>query len=210
MKRLLLLAGAAMLASCGPKSLDLPQEPVERAATCGVIAANSARAALTDIKADIPFEGIGRVLHYTLLGGTVDGEFSADAAGNVQKRMTALQNKIADAKWQGLIPACKAAYPSAYADKATLPADRFDAQLGCYELGQYLRSALEEKGAYDGELASFRDLETKLEAAIGPGLKARAGADLKAQQSARNKALATIAGAGSPVPVLRECKAKFG
>ena len=77
MNRWMLMAGALSLASCGPKSLDLPQQPVERAATCGVIAANAARAALTDIKADIPFDGIGRVLHYTLLGGSAGGEFSS-------------------------------------------------------------------------------------------------------------------------------------
>jgi hypothetical protein len=206
----MLMAGAVSLASCGPKSLDLPQEPIERAATCGVIAANSARAATTDIKADIPFEGIGRVLHYTLLGGSSGGSFSAQAATAVQNKMAELQNKIADAKWQELIPACKAAYPAAYATAVTLPADRFEAQLGCYELNDYLRSALEEKGVYAGELADFRELGTKLDASIGPGLKARAGADFTAQKAEKNKALAAITQAGSPVPVLRECKAKFG
>lgn len=210
MSKWMLLAGAMSLASCGPKSLDLPQEPVERAATCGVIAANSARAATADIKADIPFEGIGRVLHYTLLGGSAGGEFNAKAATAVQDKMAELQNTIAEAKWQELIPACQAAFPAAYATKVTLPADRFEAQLGCYELGEYLRSALEEKGDYANDLADFRELGTKLDAAIGPGLRAHAGADFEAQKAERHKALAAIAQAGSPVPVLRECKAKFG
>lgn len=210
MTRWMLMASALSLASCGPKSLDLPQEPIERAATCGVIAANSARAATADIKADIPFEGIGRVLHYTLLGGSSGGSFDPKAATAVQEKMSELQNRIADAKWQEVIPACQAAYPAAYATKVTLPVDRFEAQLGCYELHDYLRSALEEKGDYAGDLADFRELGTKLDASIGPGLKARAGADLEAQKTERHKALAAIALAGSPVPVLRECKAKFG
>jgi len=210
MTRWILMAAALPLAACGPKSLELPQEPIERAATCGVIAANSARAATTDIKDDIPFEGIGRVLHYTLLGGSLGGAFSPQAASAVQNKMAELQNKIADAKWQELIPACKGAYPAAYATTVTLPADRFEAQLGCYELGDYIRSALEEKGVYATDLAQFRELGTKLDASIGSGLKARAGADFAAQKAERHKALAAIALAGSPVPVLRECKGKFG
>ena len=54
----LLLAGALLLGSCGPKALTLPEDPVDRAATCGVIAAQSARLATNDIQAALPFEAM--------------------------------------------------------------------------------------------------------------------------------------------------------
>ena len=47
--RALLFATACSLSACGPKALELPEQPVDRAATCGVVAAAEARAGL-----DIP------------------------------------------------------------------------------------------------------------------------------------------------------------
>ena len=206
----LLLASALVLASCGPKTLELPDQPVDRAATCGVVAANAARAATTDVKDDLPFEAIGRVLHYPLLAGSTGESFSSDTATQVQSRMTDLQDGIAEGKWQDLIPACKAAFPAAYTEKVKLPEDRFDAQLGCDELGDFLRSALEEQGKYDNETGKYRNLSMKLDPALGNGLRARAGVDLEAQQEERRKALARIAKIGSPVAVMQQCLARFG
>jgi hypothetical protein len=199
-----------LLTSCGPKSLALPDQPIERAATCGVVAANAARAATEDIKAPLPFEAIGRVIHYPLLAGSAGESFSSDAATAVQKRMTELQDSIAEGKWKDLVPACQAAFPAAYAEKVTLSADRFEAQLGCDELGDFMRSALEEQGKYDNELRPYRELSDKLDTALGTGLHSRVGADLEAQQNARNKALAAIAKLGPPVAVMRECVGRFG
>jgi hypothetical protein len=210
MTRTSLLAFALLLTSCGPKTLELPEEPVDRAATCGVVAANSARAATADVKADLPFEAIGRVLHYPLLAGSAGGSFSSETATQVQTRMTELQNRIAEGKWQDLVPACKAAFPAAFAEKVTLPDDRFEAQLACDELGDFLRSALEEQGKYDNETGKYRDMSMKLDPVLGTGLRARAGADVGAQEEERRKALARAASLGSPVAVMRECVGRFG
>ena len=209
MQRLTLLACALLLSSCGPKALTLPEEPIDRAATCGVVAANNARLNTADVKAPLSFEAIGQVLHYPLLAGSTGETFSTEAATAVQTRMTALQDKIAEGKWQQLIPACQAAFPPAYSKDVTLPADRFDARLGCYALDDFVSSSL-QVGKYENERADLRDLKTKLDAALGTEMRSRVGSNPRSQQEARSKALAKIAQAGSPVAVLNECKARFG
>ncbi len=210
MTRCLLLTSAMLLASCGPKTLALPEQPVDRAATCGVVAVAEGRLGTADIKAPVPFEAMGRVLHYPLLAGSAGESFSSETAADVQKRMTDLQDSITEGKWQELIPACRAFFPATAVRDVKLPADRFDAQLGCYELGDFIRSALEDQGKYDNELGEYRQLDYKLDAAVGPALRARVGGGLEAQQEARRKALATIAKAGPPVEVMKQCVSRFG
>ena len=124
--------------------------------------------------------------------------------------MTEVQDRISEGKWQELIPACQTAFPATAVERVELPVDRFDAQLGCVELGDFLRSALEDQGEYANELAEYRQLSMKLEATLSTGVRNRAGPDLRARQEERRKALATIATAGPPVAVLRECLARFG
>ena len=206
----MLFVSACSLGACGPKALELPEQPVDRAATCGVVTAAEARAGTKDVKAELPFEAMGRILHYTLLGGSADGTFSPDAAANVQKRMSELQGEITGGKWQDLVPACGAAFPATAMSEVKLPADRVEAQVGCYELGDFVRSALEEQGNYDNELSEFRPLKDKLDTAVGSALRGRVGADFEAQQKERHRALAAIAEAGPPVAVLRQCLKRFG
>ena len=210
MVRALLITSILMLASCGPKTLTLPEQPVDRAATCGVIEANSARLATRDIQAPLPFEAMGRIIHYPLLAGSTGGSFSSEGATAVQARMSELQDRISEGNWQKLIPACRTAFPATAVRQVKLPADRFDAELGCVELGDFLRSALDEQPEYGNELAEYRALGLKLEAKLTTGLRSRAGPDLRARIEERHKALATIANAGPPVAVLRECLARFG
>lgn len=210
MIRPLLISSALLLASCGPKTLTLPEQPVDRAATCGVVAADSARLGTRDIHAPLSFDAMGRIIHYPLLAGSTGVSFSRETAAQVQTRMTELQDRISEGKWQELIPACRAAFPATAVEQVKLPVDRFDAQLGCDELGDFLRSALEEQAEYVNELAKYRDLSTKLDATLGTGLRGRAGSDLRAQEEQRRKALSTFAKAGPPVAVMRECLARFG
>ena len=210
MVRALLISSLLLLASCGPKTLTLPEQPIDRAATCGVIAANSARIATRDIQAALPFEAMGRIIHFPLLAGSTGGSFSAEGATAVQARMSELQDRISEGNWQELVPACRTAFPATAVEQVKLPADRFDAELGCVELADFLRSALDEQPEYGNELAEYRALSMKLEAKLTAGLRSRAGPDLRARIEERHKALASIANAGPPVTVLRECLARFG
>lgn len=211
MIRIAVAAGALLLASCGEKMLTLPEEPVDRAATCGVVATAEARLATAEIKEALAFDAAGHILHYPLLAGAAGESFSSETAAAVQRRMSELQGEIGAGKWQALIPACEAAFPIAEADEATLPADRFEAQLGCDELAQYMIAALKGQGSeYGNEVAEFRALRFELNRVLGPGLTARAGESLGAQQDERAKALAAIARAGQPTEVLKQCISRFG
>ena len=210
MIRALLVASMVLLGSCGPKALTLPDDPVDRAATCGVIAAQSARLATHDVQAALPFEAMGRIIHYPLLAGSAGGSFSSEIAAKAQGRMTELQAGISEGKWQELVPACRSAFPATAIEQVTLPVDRFEAQLGCVELGDFLRSSLEEQAEYGNELAEYRELSRKLETAVTAGLRSRAGPALSARIEERHKALAALAKAGPPVAVMRQCLARFG
>ena len=198
-----------VLASCGPKTLALPVEPVDRAATCGAVTAASARA-VTDVGAPLSLESLGRVIHYPMLAASAGDRFSVDMATAVQTRMAELQDSIGEGKWQDLVPACEAAFPAAAIDQVTLPTDRLVAQLGCDELGEFLRSTLEAKDEYLNELGDYRQLRNKLEMPVAAGLRSRAGSSPDAQQEERRKALATMAKVGPPIAVMRTCLKRFG
>ena len=182
---------------------------MERAATCGAVTAASARSA-TVVGTPLSLESIGRVLHYPMLAASAGQTFSADAAEAVQTRMSELQDTISERKWQDLIPACKAAFPATGVEEVTLPSDRFVAQLGCDELGDFLGSSLEAKDEYLNELSEYRGLRSKLESSVTSGLRSRAGRDPEAHQEERRKALATMAKKGPPVAVMRACLERFG
>ncbi|MBV9984199.1 hypothetical protein [Bradyrhizobium sp.] len=206
------LASALILASCGgPKALALPTQPVDRAATCGVVATASARRATADIQAPLPIAAEGHILHYALLGASADGRFSSETAGAIVKRMPALEPEITQGQWQTLIPACQAAFPEAEKSDVTLPAVKLDAQLGCGALAQFTASALEPaKSHYARELAEYRRLRGTISDRVGPALRARAGSDMAAQREAEAEAMAKIVRAGPPVAVLAECGRRFG
>ncbi len=205
------LAGAALLlAGCGPKSLTLPADPVDRAATCGVVAAASARTSVADIKAPLPLAAQGKIVHYALLAASTGETFEAETANRVNQRMRALQESITGGKWQDLAPACDSAFPTAGKTEIALPENRLDAQLACEELAEFASVALEgEEVHYGNELAAYRRMRSELNDAMGPGLRARAGAGLEAQARERKRALAAAAKLGSPIAALDKCAERF-
>jgi hypothetical protein len=200
---------AALLGSCGPKALVLPDDPIERAATCGAVAAASERSK-TDFDSPLSLEAIGRVIHYPMLAASTGDSYSADTAAKVQERMTELQDAVVESKWQDLIPACSAEFPATAVETVTLPESRFEAQLGCDELADFLRSSLEARDEYLNELGEYRRLSNKLEPALAAGIRSHVGSQTAAQQAERRKMLATMAKAGPPVAVMRQCLTRFG
>jgi hypothetical protein len=175
---------ALLLSACSPKDLTLPEQPVDRAATCGIVA---------------------------LLAASRAGEFEPDTATAVSHRMSELQDQVIAGKWRALIPVCASAYPEVRAAAAKLPADRFEAQLACAELADFLATALaSQEVSYGNELAAWSRMRRELNDALAPGLKARVGGDLKAQQRERRKALGAIARSGPPMAVMQQCSERFG
>jgi hypothetical protein len=204
------LLAALLLFGCGEKALQLPADSVDRAATCAVVAAASARIAAPDVKAPLPLAAQGKIFHYALLAASDGGEFRPETANRVNKRMRELQEGITSGKWQDLAPTCDAAFPAAAKADVTLPEGRLDAQLACEELADFADVALEgEELHYGNELAGYRRMRTSLNDALAPGLRARAGGGLEAQTRERHRALAAAAQLGSPIAVLDACIERF-
>jgi hypothetical protein len=211
MKRIMAILLVLASASCGgPKALTLPADPVDRAATCGIVAAAQARSATADINQPLTLQAQGHILHYALLAASQGGRFAAETASAASKRMSDLQAQVTSGKWQGLEPDCAAAFPAAAATgEVTLPKDRLNAQLGCSELAQLTATALESDKHYSAQTTQYRQLRAKLSDRMGPALRARVGSDLTAQRAAAEKALAEMAKLGSPVAVLDQCLKTF-
>jgi hypothetical protein len=205
------LIGPLLLSACGgPKAVALPEDPVDRAATCGVVTAASARVG-TDVNAPLPLEAQGRILHFTLLAASAEGSFEPEAARSAGERMRALEHEVTSGKWQALVPQCHAAYPVVGKETIELPRARLDAQLACEELAQFLVVALEGKETgYANELAEYRTLRRELNDELAPGLRARAGRDRDRQQDERHRALAAAARLGTPTAVMAACRKRFG
>ncbi len=205
------LSLAALLAACGPRALSLPADPVDRAATCGVVATIEARAATRDIKAPLAFEAQEHVLHFALLAGAEEESFSTERSNAVLKRMPELQEEIGAGKWQELVPACREAFPQAQVSEVRLPGSSVDARLQCDELGDFLSRALRSQGAHHAaRLNDYAALTRNINRTLGPGLRARAGSDLQAQREERRKALAKAARLGSPSAVMKQCVERYG
>ncbi len=210
-KRTLLAAAAAMVASCGTETMILPEEPLDRAATCGVVAAAQARLAVTEISAPLPLEAQGRIAHYALLGASVGGEFSPATANAISRRTSELGEQVTAGGWQELVPACAAAFPAVGKTDVALPPDDFEAMLGCYEMAGFLTDALAGQHTTErNERSTYVGLHRLLTDRVAPGLIARAGTDRAAQRREQRKALAAAAQRGSPVALMRRCVERFG
>jgi hypothetical protein len=203
-------AAALLLCSCGAKSLELPADPVDRAATCAVVAAAAARTAVKDVKAPLPLAEQGRIFHFALLAASGKGTFEAETANRVNKRMRELEAGITGGKWSALAPACNAAFPATGRSDVELPSGRFEAQIACEELAEFTSIALEgSERDFGNELAGYRRMRTELNDAIAPALRSEAGSGTEAQARLRKRALARAAALGSPIPVLDRCRERF-
>lgn len=210
---LVLPAVAVVLVSCGPRQLVLSDDPVQRAATCGVVAAARARSATVDIRAPLSIEAQGQIMYPALVTAIEEGNgFSVAKAAEVVNTMTKVEATVTSGKFDALAAPCNAAYPQPAADaKITLPADGFVARVGCYELGGFMNRALLENGnAYADILARYGAMRRELDAAIGSALTSR-GISSKSDQAKtlRSEAMARMVKLGSPTRVLDVCLERF-
>lgn len=211
---LTLAATALVLAACGPKTLALPADPVEQAATCGVVAAAEARVgqAPADVAKPLPLAVQGRILHYALLAGAAGDAFSQDRVAAVVARMPQISDQVTKGKWQALAPDCDRAYPQAVQTAPVeLPANALDAQLSCYTLAAFLSKAVGAQGkAYASDITRYDALRHDLDARIGNKLAAQGKSSAQTQATDRAARLGAAAKLGPPVKVMEACLAKYG
>lgn len=212
MRRFLAVSAVASLAlgGCGEKAKVLPDDPIERAATCGVVAAATERET-AGIKGDLSAEAQERIFHYPLLAAAEGERFDAERANAVFQRMPKLFDSTIKGKWQTLRPACAAAYPATQVAQPALPAAPLDSMLQCYMVSDFVRKAFGGQGAAYAEAATTAGVFTdKLDRKVSPALK-RAGVNgADALQDKRNEALAAAAKLGQPSGVIAACEKKYG
>ena len=207
-----LAAGAALLlASCAAEKPALAEQPIERAATCGVVAAAEARASLGEAVPLLPLDAREHMLHYALIAASERGSFSPETAKAVIERMAELENGPVKEEWQELLPLCREAYHDAWTFNVELTKDRFDSKLQCDELGKFITLSLGDQGGrYEQQLGAYRQMAIKLEERLGPGIKVRAGDDPRKQQELRRQALAAASKLGRPAQVMEQCLERYG
>jgi hypothetical protein len=197
-----------LLAGCGEKALELPSDPVDQAATCGVITAASERET-AGLKGDLSPDAQSRVLHFAMLYAAQGKSFDAEKVNVVSQRMHALADAITKGKWQTLRPACAAAYPASQIKAPQLPAKGIEAQLECYALADFLRKALGDQPSYAQAVQRYNLLTGKLDVSMAPALRAagiRNGAPLNER---RSEALVAATRLGQPSGVLAACEKRY-
>ena len=209
MKRALWLLPLA-LAGCGKKQAGLPDDPIQRAATCGVVAAAEARRA-GGVDAKFTIEQQGHILHYALLAGAEGGTFDKGRSAAVVNAMPGLGDKVTGKDWEGLIDECAAAYPvSRPVETVTLPSDPLVTQAGCHDLADFLTTAVRsQENDFIDRIRAYDGLQTRLDQLMGRTVKARGLSQAQAND-VRAKALAEVATLGPPTTVLDRCVKKYG
>ncbi|MFD1613055.1 hypothetical protein ACFSCW_14715 [Sphingomonas tabacisoli] len=199
-----------LLAGCGQKQAALPDDPIQRAATCGVIAAAQARQA-RGVDAKLTIEQQGHILHYALLAGGEGGSFDRTRSAAVVNAMPQLGDKVTSGKWEPLIGQCASAYPATRpVDSVTLPSDPLTAEAGCHDLADFVTTALRtQENNFIDKMRAYDEVQRKLDQKMGATLKARGLNQAKANE-ARAKAFASIVTLGPPTTVLDQCVKKFG
>jgi hypothetical protein len=202
--------GALLFASCSGKEQPvLPADPIERAATCAVVAELDERAQAGD--APLPFEAHEHVLHYALLAGASGTSFSPEATNAAIERMKQIRPEVAGTKWQKILPQCRIAFAEAWTFNIELPKDRFDSKLQCDELGKFLTRSLRRHHSEDPvRAAAYDQMARKLDYRIEPGLRVRTGDGPAEQAAERRKALAAAAKLGRPTQVMEQCIQRYG
>ena len=207
---LVLPLGAAMLlAGCGEKTPSLPTDPLDQAATCGVVAAASEREA-AGARGDLPAEAQERILHYAMLYASTGNALDQDKVNAVSKRMPDLFDRTIQGKWQALRPACASAFPAAQVTQPTLPAKPLDSMLQCYVLTDFLRKVLTDQGSAYGTAANaYGTFKDKLDPKLSPLLRAAGLRNVGALQQKKMQALAAATKLGQPPAVIAACEKKY-
>lgn len=205
-----LLPLTALLAACGGASGTLPEAAAQRAATCGVITANQARATIADIKAPLSAAQQGAVLRPALLYGSEGEEFSRDRVAEVVGAMPALGESFSEEDIRKLAPQCAQAYP-APPTPVKLPDDPLTAAMGCDQLSDFMRQALSGVNAssYKENFDAYFALNQALDKRLAPLLSQRGIRGVEASEAQGRKAMAAIVKLGEPTAVLDECSARY-
>lgn len=204
----LLIPPAMVLSACGNSPLTMPDDPVERAATCGLAELSAARIA-EPIKT-LPVEMQGRVYHYALLAASTGKEYQADTAKAVIERTQQVAQWGEEQKWENLAPECHKLYPQAASTEASpkLPDDPLAATAGCDMLNKFMAAALGSQGeTYLSDMGKFGAISLSADKELPPMYEKAGLKDIQQQLKFRREQMSNFAKLGTPIAVLRVCLA---
>jgi hypothetical protein len=196
-----------LLAGCGRSEQGLPADLVQRAATCGVVAAADARKASGNVEAKLTLEQQGSILHPAMLAGSEGGRFDKTRTAEVVNAMPALGDSVTSGKWEPLVAECQAAFPAPA--EVTLPSDPLRAQAGCHDLAAFFTDAMRASEAdYIDRIRAYDGMRRDLDPKLGATLGARGLGGTRGEET-RDRAVAALVRLGNPVAVLDACVARF-
>jgi len=203
------LSAALMMAGCAKQGPTFPTDPLDQAATCGVVAAAGEREA-AGAKGELPADAQARILHYAMLYASSGKALDPDKVNAVSRRMPALADQTIQGKWQKLRPACASAFPATQVKQPVLPAKPFDAMLQCDALAEFLRRALADQGPTYGTAANaYGAFIDKLDPKLSVALRAAGLHNGDALQRKKQEELAAAAKLGPPPAVIQACKKAY-
>ncbi len=200
---------ALLLAGCAKQAPTFPSDPLDQAATCGVIAAATEREA-AGLKGDLSADAQARILHYAMLYASTGEAFDQDKLNAVSKRMPQLFDQTIKGKWKSLQSTCVVAFPASQIKQPALPPKPLDAMLQCDALAEFLRKALADQGSNYGEAANAYGLFIeKLDPKLSPALRAAGSGGADALRDRKLEALASASKLGQPPAVIDACEKKY-
>lgn len=212
MKQALWLAmpGLLFTAACGSKTVELSDDPIARAATCGVAEAAQARVDTPDIKAPLAVDAQGRILRYAVVTGVEGDSFSMDRASEVVQRMPKEAETLLEGnRWKKMREPCAAAFPAPAQGEVKLPEDTLTAGMGCDMMRQFVGKALATAGQYEETLRGYSKLEEALDKKLAPLMSARGLSSEDKALEAKRKAMASFAKLGNPTQIMDTCVKKY-
>jgi len=206
---LTMMLGLAAVGGCARKTPELPTDPLEQAATCGVVAAAGEREA-AGAKGELPADGQARILHYAMLYASTGTALDPDKVNAVSKRMPALADQTIKGDWRKLEPACAAAFPATRITQPVLPKKPLDAMLQCDALAEFLRKALTDQGASYGNAANaYGAFIDTLDPKLSVSVRAAGLSNGDALRRKKQQELAAAARLGQPPAVIDACKKAY-
>jgi hypothetical protein len=146
-----------------------------------------------------------------MLAGSDGGDFSPRRASAVVDRMNQVENDVTSGKWQDLVGPCDQAFPAAVKQSGVeLPRAKFDAELGCYAMSEFLvRSVSSDDPGAQQRMSELMKLRRDLDGPISSGLRARGAGGFEQARALKQAALAKMTLLGAPAETMKQCVVRF-
>jgi hypothetical protein len=202
----LLASAVALVASgCTRPAGQLPEDRLERAATCAAVRALELSAGRTE-EGPVSFEGFTEILHFAMLAAAEDGvQVDLQRLFTVSRRAPAVMAQIEADEWRPLVEPCNAAFAETQRPAQPLPPDPYEAGLTCFGLADFLARTATD---YPAERRELADLAGRALQAAQPTLRQRASDNGEAQRLAGGYAARGFK-SGRPASLLGQCRRRF-